>query len=88
MSQEFVLAERSTWSAWQMLAFATVVLLGMELLNWLVPRAFAAFDRIPAKAKHLDKLEFKVRACPTRHARACAPIRVLCIALMWSRAAS
>lgn len=42
-----------------MVGFATVVLVGMELLNVIVLKAFAGFDRIPMRAKHLDKLETK-----------------------------
>jgi hypothetical protein len=33
-----------------------------QLLNVIVLKAFAGFDRIPMRAKHLDKLETKVCA--------------------------
>ena len=68
----------SSWQSWQMVVFAGVVLAGMELLNWAIPRVFSSWNRIPMKAKHLDALEAKVRgrsaSLPHTPAPVCAPV--------------
>ncbi len=46
---------------WHYIAFSAVILLGMELLSWIVLRGFSAAPRIVMKAKHLDALELKVQ---------------------------
>lgn len=49
--------EASTWPSWLMVAFPSVILLGLELISLLTSLAFDAAPRIPVKGKHLDKLE-------------------------------
>ena len=64
-SVNFVVEDLATWERWHVLAFLSVIVVGFELLNFLVSHAFASFNRIPMKAKHLEVLEIKVRASHT-----------------------
>jgi len=38
--------------------FTTVILIGLEILTWVVTMLFSHAEQIPVKGKHLDKLEF------------------------------
>ena len=38
--------------------FATVILIGLEILTYVVTMLFSHAEQIPVKGKHLDKLEF------------------------------
>ena len=51
--------DASTWLAWQYVAWAAVILAGLELMAWLVdhvPPLFLSAARIPRRGKHLDAL--------------------------------
>jgi hypothetical protein len=49
------------WEWWHYLAFATVIAVGFEILNRIIPVAFERRDRIAVTAAHLDALSTKVR---------------------------
>ena len=38
--------------------FTVVILIGLEILTWVVTMLFSRAEQIPVKGKHLDKLEF------------------------------
>jgi len=40
------------------ITFVVTILLGLEILNYIVVGLFHSFPSIPIKGKHLDKLEF------------------------------
>lgn len=52
-----ILWEVTTWPAWLMVAFPSVILAGLELLTVIVTLLFESSPKIPVKGKHLDKLE-------------------------------
>ena len=39
-------------------AFTAVIIIGLEILTWVVTTLFSHAEHIPVKGKHLDKLEF------------------------------
>lgn len=58
LPEGLLLWDYTTWPLWFGVTFSLIILLGVEILSFIVLNGFSFGKPIAVKGKHLDKLEF------------------------------